>query len=253
MIDIECKICKSKKTMVRYQIKGFNYYYCSSCDFLFSLALDGISLSKQEFRNSEMRSAKWGSGNHAETRKRWRFFTSIAFSEIFWFSAMIYSWLKALSGKEPNFNLQKLRILDFGCGHGLGVEMLRADGHDAIGIDPFSPVENEYIIRKSIHDAKFESNYFDLILSIESIEHISTPLEVFREFKRILKPGGCAFIQTGWLDNPQAKEKGKDWFYLADPDIHVCIFSSTAFTRINKLIGFSKLRLKPHRYAALYK
>ncbi|MCL5029020.1 MAG: class I SAM-dependent methyltransferase [Bacteroidetes bacterium] len=250
---LQCKICQSKNIEVKYKIKGINYYYCPSCDFLFSVVLDSVALDEQKVKNHEMRNAKWDQGRIDEVRKRWRFFTSIAFSKIFWHSATIYSSLIEICGREPNFCKRKLRILDFGCGHGLGVEMLRDDGHDAIGVDPFSPVEKDYIIRKSLKDANFESSYFDLILSIESIEHITYPMDTMYEFKRILRPNGCALIQTGWLDSPQAKEGGKDWFYLEDPDVHVCIYSSRSFNKVRELVGFSKLRLKPYRYAAFYR
>ena len=45
----------------------------------------------------------------------------------------------------------------------------------------------------------FENNYFDVLLSIATIHYEETVTGVensLREFSRVLKPGGCALIQT---------------------------------------------------------
>ena len=50
-------------------------------------------------------------------------------------------------------------------------------------------------INDDICNSKIDSNSKDLILSWETLEHLSNPLNAFQEMFRILKPGGFAFHQ----------------------------------------------------------
>jgi len=73
--------------------------------------------------------------------------------------------------------MNELRILDVGCGPGLYVEALRAQGHDAIGIDPDPTlVPGAYLRRMSVFDPAylklFETQGFDLVMCLEVAEHI---------------------------------------------------------------------------------
>lgn len=51
-------------------------------------------------------------------------------------------------------------------------------------------------------DLSFPDNTFDLIVSVEVIEHVGDPEQMIREIRRVLKPGGFLLITFPYLDFP---------------------------------------------------
>jgi SAM-dependent methyltransferase len=97
-------------------------------------------------------------------------------------------------------------VLDYGCGTGTFVEMLRAAGYDAYGVDIRWPghatddLEDSELGRQGrlrYYDEggrlPFEDDSFDVIVSDQVFEHV-VPLEAsLREIERVLRPGGVAY------------------------------------------------------------
>lgn len=274
-----CKICAGR-VISRHTIKNINYYYCEKCNFLFSLYWDEYSrsLNEQILINDEMRNKLWHRTDSEEAKRRWHEFVKLGdpgfnLSHIFWFSSKFYKLVKIIRYPTSLFtmsfdnDIRKLKdtapvlkkikhinnILDFGCGYGEGVEALREMGYNCIGLDPFSPSTASYIIKKPLLDAHFENNYFDVIISIETIEHIPNVIETFSELYRILKPCGGLFVQTMWLDCADYQREKDKWFYVQNPDVHVSIYSEKAINAIKGRVGFHKLKIKSPKYAVFYK
>jgi ubiquinone/menaquinone biosynthesis C-methylase UbiE len=113
-------------------------------------------------------------------------------------SANAYSWIK-----KGNITMEFARnaesILDVGCGWGRELSRLK----NAIGIDtclPFLKTARHYIKNDVIlADARylpFKGNSFDFAVISEVIEHITNPIKVLGEVKRVLKFKGELLIQT---------------------------------------------------------
>ena len=118
------------------------------------------------------------------------------------------------------------RTLDYGCGPGHLIESLLDSGVRCEAID-FSP-ETVAIANKrfsgnplwggakacSGSSLPFPDNTFDLIICVETIEHL-LPAQIdttFRELRRILKPGvGKLFITT-----PNSEDLEKNYVYCAE-------------------------------------
>jgi SAM-dependent methyltransferase len=97
------------------------------------------------------------------------------------------------------------RALDLGCAMGFYVQRLAADGWEAHGIDLSDFAVGEGRARGianlqvgSVDDVPFGDATFDLVTSIDVIEHL--PLHVARgmvqEIRRLLRPGGLALVAT---------------------------------------------------------
>ena len=93
------------------------------------------------------------------------------------------------------------RVLDYGCGAGQIVDMLRHNGVDAFGCDVFyeggdysgevsDSRLNTTIQRMKDDQIPFPSNHFDVVVNNQVMEHVPDLEGVLAEIQRVLKPGG---------------------------------------------------------------
>jgi SAM-dependent methyltransferase len=117
-------------------------------------------------------------------------------------------YLKVFSEERLQRKPCCLRILDWGCGKGHCTYLLRKLGFKVASCDiersvddsafgqetPIIAAENiEVIPLKDTVKLPFESESFDIVLSMGVLEHVEDDLESLREINRILKPGGLFF------------------------------------------------------------
>ena len=115
------------------------------------------------------------------------------------------------------------RVLDFGCGSGWSLDLYKEKGFDTYGLD----LDKDAIIagKKNGHimsgvdllTTKYESSFFDFIRSNHSMEHITNPVEVVKEFRRILKNEGRLFISLPNAGSLTRSIFGKYWYYTGVP------------------------------------
>lgn len=91
-------------------------------------------------------------------------------------------------------------MLDAPCGDGSLAETLRKAGYDAHGVDLKGAGAG--LLGAAYHDADlngglpFGDASFDVVFSIEGIEHLEDRHRYVRELHRILKPGGTLILTT---------------------------------------------------------
>lgn len=97
-------------------------------------------------------------------------------------------------------------ILEVGCGEGYGSNYLSKSCKEIIGID----VEKSAIehAKKKYTSANcsfkeyngsnipYDDSHFDYVVSFQVIEHVDDDAAFIRDLKRVLKPGGTAFVTT---------------------------------------------------------
>jgi 2-polyprenyl-6-hydroxyphenyl methylase/3-demethylubiquinone-9 3-methyltransferase len=104
--------------------------------------------------------------------------------------------------------LSGLRLLDVGCGGGLLCEPMARLGAAVTGIDP----SERNIATASVHaeemglsidyrvataeDTRAAGATFDVVLAMEVIEHVPSPVNFVSTCAELLKPGGLLFIAT---------------------------------------------------------
>lgn len=109
--------------------------------------------------------------------------------------AIVLDWIRnRYAGRDD------LVILDAGCGTGHLLQQLRTLGH-AEGVDisdealDFCRKRGLDNVRKAdVNDLPFAGDTFDMVTALDVIEHLDDDVGALREFRRVLKPGGRAFI-----------------------------------------------------------
>jgi SAM-dependent methyltransferase len=93
------------------------------------------------------------------------------------------------------------RLLDAGCGRYLKFSRELSGIAHVVGIDLDSVLEtsnkaNPFAVRGDLGRLPFQSESFDMVITRHVVEHLEDPLQVFREFHRVLRPGGTLVVLT---------------------------------------------------------
>jgi len=115
-----------------------------------------------------------------------------------YFIAILMAGIKEIKNKDI--------IVDIGCGQGIFLEILRKNLgiQNLLGVDISSKllritksrIPNIDLIQADAHHLPFRTNVFDLIFSLDSIEHWLQPIRGISEISRIVKPHGKVVITT---------------------------------------------------------
>lgn len=118
------------------------------------------------------------------------------------------------------------KVLDAACGTGYGSAILSKTAASVFGVDiskeAISYAKNNYSapnISFSVADIEslpFEDNFFDVVVSFETIEHVDTQKQekFLSEVKRTLKKDGIFIVSTPNRD--VYKERGENHFHVAE-------------------------------------
>jgi SAM-dependent methyltransferase len=128
------------------------------------------------------------------------------------------------------------RWLDFGCGLGGFVRYARAQGLE--GVMAYETgfaadrLRDAGVPNLSSEDFPARAGSFDVVTSIEVLEHAIDPLAEIRQMAQLLRPGGLLFVTTGNAAPHRADVAA--WDYVL-PDVHISFFEpktlATAFER----------------------
>jgi 2-polyprenyl-3-methyl-5-hydroxy-6-metoxy-1,4-benzoquinol methylase len=122
--------------------------------------------------------------------------------ENYWFARheAAYRWITAnWIGTDPG------RILDAGCGEGYGADLLhRAGAARVVGLD-YEPTALRHLakvypqvnlVQGNLVQTGFADDSFELVVSLQTIEHLWEQPRFVAECARILKPGSVVVLST---------------------------------------------------------
>lgn len=172
----ECPICKNKKNSKERELNKIDLLKCSSCNFVYA----NISQKEIEAVNS---------GYNDEVALKYE--KQRSFADEYWFKKIALKFTKKIG---PG------KVLDIGCGNGLLLKYFAEYGWDCFGVD-LSPWSKKYaelykfkLMQGKIEDLDLPKNYFDLVVSTSTLEHIAFPVLFIERIIQFLKPNGIGYF-----------------------------------------------------------
>ena len=129
------------------------------------------------------------------------------------------------------------RVLDIGCGEGL--RSRHFGNKEYYGVDPLT-LKREYtfpFLRGIGESLPFADDLFDVVISVESLDHVINPEACLKEACRVLRFGGGLFVFVGLTRCQLTGEmiQARDATYdTTEADVHLHEFKPEDFERVLK-------------------
>ncbi|WP_460526595.1 class I SAM-dependent methyltransferase [Flindersiella endophytica] len=121
--------------------------------------------------------------------------------ENYWFRRheVVYQWVRRQLTATPG-----ARVLDAGCGEGYGAELLRPHVRTLTALDydetTVAHVRQRYpgvpVVRGNLVQLPYASDAFDVLVSLQTIEHLWDQEAFVAECARVVRPGGRILLAT---------------------------------------------------------
>ncbi|MFB0552250.1 MAG: class I SAM-dependent methyltransferase [Phycisphaerae bacterium] len=232
--DTNCDICGSWNSKELLKLKGSAYHECTTCGLIFARPIpDNLDDINEEN-----------------------------------YSAKIEAYVSKIEGKRKQYR-RKLKqfsrfkktgnFLEIGCNAGAFLKVARDIGWNVKGVD-ISLTASSFarenlgldVFTGTVETAGFPSNYFDVIFTNATLEHIRNLLSTLKECHRILRPGGVFYADTVNWDSYTRQLLGSDWKYL-NPIRHVHLYTPRNILSLCRYAGLKHIRtwttgvrVKPH-------
>jgi SAM-dependent methyltransferase len=176
-------------------------------------------------------------------------------AENYWYRRhlAVYEWIGArVAGR---------RVIDMACGEGYGSEVLSRSAASVLGVDgnpeAFEHARRRYqrqnlTFERGAVEWYGEAGSFDVVVFLQTIEHVADPRAVLEHFQRLLAPGGVAYVSTPnvlTLAPPGAEKSDNPWHlreYRAGEFGELC---RSVFSDVELLGLFHARKLRVHELA----
>ncbi|MBU0604819.1 MAG: class I SAM-dependent methyltransferase [Candidatus Omnitrophica bacterium] len=144
------------------------------------------------------------------------------------------------------------RLLDVGCATGFLLDEARKAGWEASGVElsawavgyAKTALHIETIFHGILKNAGYPDNYFDAVIMKDSIEHLTDPVSVLIEIRRVLKPDGIICVNTPNIDSLTGRTLKARWWGVKQA--HLYYFTRKTLHAMLESAGFDPIRTKSH-------
>jgi SAM-dependent methyltransferase len=91
--------------------------------------------------------------------------------------------------------------------------------------------------------ARYADAQFDLVVSVEVLEHLPAPLTHLREVSRITRPGGLLLLTTPNFNGLSRRLLGMRWRVI-DPE-HLGYLTPLTVSRLLREVGYRQVQVRP--------
>lgn len=230
----KCPACNSNNFYVLFKKDTFNFQNCAKCNTLFVSPRPNNKQLAWWYTNSEQ-------AKHANTILE---LTQDKRKELY--NIRVDNFLKRTQ------NIQFKNILEFGCGNGITIEILKQRKQDLniTGID-LSPSAIESCQKKGISCelsdiATFSKNNdnvkFDAVISFEVLEHLPNPFNVIQSMYNVLNSQGILYMTMPNFLAYDFLELGEVYRNLVVP-AHLNYFNPDSIEIMLKRAGFNQITI----------
>lgn len=200
----KCKICDGATTSITDTKTQKTYHKCPRCSYIF---LD------EAFYVDEEREKRHYDKHHNS-------FESLGYVKMF----------EELIEEFVSPYMQEIKTaLDFGCGEGEVLPILLENG--GVECDRY----DLFYFPKKVYEGK----KYDLILSTEVFEHLSSPLEILKKLLLHLNKDGYIILMSAF--HPDNDDEFFKWWYIRDVT-HIGFFNMKTFEYIAQTLGLAIIK-----------
>jgi 2-polyprenyl-3-methyl-5-hydroxy-6-metoxy-1,4-benzoquinol methylase len=205
MMTKKCPVCNGSGEKER-QVGKYDLLKCRLCSFVYADATD-----------EQIEQVNFNFGDSVKCHYR-EVQSSV---DVMWFDRISTILTQGKKG---------LKVLDIGCGNGVLLRQFQKRGCICFGSDP-SPWAREYAqqyeykLLPRIEEAGIAPNYFDIITTTSTLEHVARPIEHLKHIITAVKEGGLIYLTVpnyGSLPIRLRLVKGR----LVDPPGHCNYFTA---------------------------
>jgi SAM-dependent methyltransferase len=173
--------------------------------------------------------------------------------ENYWFRRhlVVYEWIaQRVAGR---------RVVDLACGEGYGSALLGRKAASVVGVDANPEAFEHARLKYGAHNVRFERNMVELwqgdvdcVAFLQTIEHLQDPDAMLEHVRRLIGPGGVAFVSTPnvlTLAPPGAERSGNPWHVREYRPEQFRALCERRFGSVELLGLFHARRLRAHEVA----
>jgi len=144
----------------------------------------------------------------------------------------------------------EVRLLDVGCNLGTFLHQAKAQGFQVVGVEPDRAAAEAGALAGLdikwgyLQEMGFADASFQVVTLFEVIEHLTDPIALMRECRRVLARSGRMFITTGNTRSWTVEFLKGNWDYFALKPGHISFFNPESMARLAEKAGLQVVRIE---------
>lgn len=227
MIHLDnCQICGHDRFQLWHKIKEWSFARCEGCGFIFLNPRPPLDYFKEMYDPLSQYNYKVEGVEYIKKE-----------------ADFIRAYHQQLEVIETV--AQKGSLLEIGSACGFFLEAARQRGWKPYGVE-LSTGGTRYckqrfgieVLNGDVLDAGLPPNFFDLAVTIHTLEHVYDPATLVRECGRILKPGGIFIVEVPYIPD----ENDPSVVNAADVPAHLSLFTKRTLSDVLARYGFTVIK-----------